>query len=128
MTDNINIENAQTQARYQTPQDAYQPINQELPRYTPVNAPVAYPYQGYYPAGNAPWYNAQMEMQYHEQKNPHKVAIVLGYLFALLGGWFGIVFGVYLLTRDHPKARKQGKIITPLTVVSIIIWYSIILS
>lgn len=38
-------------------------------------------------------------------------ATALGYFFAIFGGWFGLVVGLYLLTRDNEKAKLHGKII-----------------
>lgn len=57
---------------------------------------------------------------------PHIIATVLGYIFGFLGGGLGIVFGVYLLTRDHPRAKFHGKAVLVLTVVMIVFWVSII--
>jgi uncharacterized membrane protein YvbJ len=42
---------------------------------------------------------------------PHTLATVLGYIFAILGGWLGLVFGLYLLRQDNKKAKLHGKII-----------------
>lgn len=41
---------------------------------------------------------------------PHTLATVLGYTFAILGGWLGLVFGLYLLGKDNKKAKLHGKI------------------
>jgi len=57
-----------------------------------------------------------------EVKYPHQLATVLGYVFGFLGGWLGLVFGIYLLTREHPRAKYHGKIILIVTVVMIVIW------
>ncbi len=71
----------------------------------------------------------KMGVEYKEvsEGNPHMVATVLGYIFGFLGGWLGFVFGVYLLTRDHPRAKFHGKVILVLTVVMIVLWVSIVL-
>lgn len=57
-----------------------------------------------------------------EVKYPHQVATVLGYIFGFLGGWLGLAFGIYLLQREHPRAKYHGKIILIITVVMIIFW------
>lgn len=57
-----------------------------------------------------------------EVKYPHQLATVLGYIFGFLGGWLGLVFGIYLVTREHPRAKYHGKIILIITVVMIIFW------
>jgi predicted amidophosphoribosyltransferase len=57
-----------------------------------------------------------------EVKYPHQLATVLGYVFAFLGGWLGLVFGIYLLTREHPRAKYHGKIVIIVTVVMIILY------
>ena len=57
-----------------------------------------------------------------EVKYPHQLATVLGYVFGFLGGWLGLVFGIYLLTREHPRAKYHGKIVLIVTVIMIIFW------
>lgn len=57
-----------------------------------------------------------------EEKYPHQVATICGYVFAFLGGWVGIGLGIYLLTRAHPRAKFHGKIVLPLAIVLIIIY------
>ena len=57
-----------------------------------------------------------------EVKYPHTLATVLGYIFGFLGGWLGLVFGIYLLTREHPRAKYHGKIVLIVTVIMIIVW------
>lgn len=57
-----------------------------------------------------------------ELKYPHQVATVLGYVFGFLGGWLGLVFGIYLLTREHPRAKYHGKIVLIVTAVMITFW------
>jgi hypothetical protein len=39
------------------------------------------------------------------------LATILGYIFGFLGGWLGLAFSIYLVTREHPKAKYHGKII-----------------
>ena len=51
----------------------------------------------------------------------HTLAIVLGYICAILIPLFGLIFAVYLLTRnDSAKAKQHGKYILIITVV---IWF-----
>ncbi|MCK4354206.1 MAG: zinc-ribbon domain-containing protein [Dehalococcoidia bacterium] len=57
-----------------------------------------------------------------EVKYPHQLATVLGYVFGFLGGWLGLIFGIYLLTREHPRAKYHGKIVLIVTIVMIIFW------
>lgn len=46
-----------------------------------------------------------------KKPNTYGGATVVGYFFAIFGGWLGIVVGLYLLTRDNEKAKLHGKII-----------------
>ena len=57
-----------------------------------------------------------------EVKYPHQLATVLGYVFGFLGGWLGLVFGIYLVTRQNPRAKYHGKVVLIITVVMIIFW------
>ncbi|MGL4669797.1 MAG: zinc-ribbon domain-containing protein [Methanobacteriaceae archaeon] len=52
----------------------------------------------------------------------HGIAIILGYIFAVLGGWIGLVFGLYLITRDEKQAKKHGKIILLIDIVVILLY------
>ena len=50
----------------------------------------------------------------------HTIAIVLGYICAVLIPLFGIIFAIYLLTRnDSPGASKHGKIVLA---IAVIVW------
>lgn len=50
----------------------------------------------------------------------HKVAIIIGYILAVLIPIFGVFVSVYLLTRDDSaNAKKHGKYIL---IVSVIVW------
>ena len=50
----------------------------------------------------------------------HTLATVLGFVFAFLIPLIGIIFGIYLATRnDSPKAKRYGIIII---VIAIIVW------
>lgn len=50
------------------------------------------------------------EMPDNLQKPKHRLAILLGYLFAILGGLIGFVFAIYLITRKDKNARRHGLI------------------
>ena len=52
-------------------------------------------------------------------ENSHTLAKVLGYIFAILIPLIGLIFGIYLWSRDEADAKKHGKIIIGL---SIFIW------
>ena len=50
----------------------------------------------------------------------HTAAIVLGYVFAILIPIIGLIFAIYLLTRDDsPKAKQHGKYDL---LVTILVW------
>ncbi|AMD17379.1 hypothetical protein TL18_04710 [Methanobrevibacter sp. YE315] len=54
----------------------------------------------------------------HPVEKSHTLSIVLGYICAILIPLFGLIFAVYLMTRnDSQKAKKHGKYILILTVV-----------
>lgn len=44
------------------------------------------------------------------KKKNHRLAIILGYIFAILGGLIGFVFAIYLITRKDPVAKRHGLI------------------
>ncbi|WP_407376112.1 zinc-ribbon domain-containing protein [Methanobrevibacter sp.] len=53
-------------------------------------------------------------------QNDHKTAIIVGYIFAVLIPLFGLITGVYLLTRkDSEKANRNGKYVI---IVSLVVW------
>ena len=52
-------------------------------------------------------------------ENSHTISKVLGYIFAILIPLIGLIFGIYLWSRDEENAKKHGKIIIGL---SIFIW------
>lgn len=54
--------------------------------------------------------NIQNTIKIPEQRNNHRLAIYLGYLFAILGGLIGLIIAIYLITRKDPIAKKHGKI------------------
>lgn len=51
----------------------------------------------------------------------HTAATVLGYVFAFLIPIIGVIFGIYLLTRDdNAQSKTHGKIVI---VLSLVIWF-----
>ncbi len=44
------------------------------------------------------------------KKSNHRLAILLGYFFSIMGGLIGLIIAIYLITRDDPNAKKHGKI------------------
>ena len=55
--------------------------------------------------------------------NKHTAAIVIGYLCSIFIPIFGIIFGIYLLTRPNKDVHKHGIIMIILAVAMIIIWW-----
>lgn len=55
----------------------------------------------------------------------HTIAIVIGYILALITPLFGIMVAIYLRTRDSAKANKHGKYVL---ILSIVIWILSILT
>ena len=55
------------------------------------------------------------------KKVSHNLAIVLGYIFAVLLPIVGVVFAVYLLTRKNTKARKNAIRIIIVAIVFLIV-------
>lgn len=62
-----------------------------------------------------------------DEKYPHLLATILGYIFAFLSGLLGILFGIYLWTREHPRAKFHGKLILIITVCMILFWSFILI-
>ncbi len=57
----------------------------------------------------------------------HKIALILGYACAILLPLFGLIIGIYLITRkDSSKANYHGKIIIGLAVAIWIISFLLI--
>lgn len=57
------------------------------------------------------------------KKKGSKTGIVLGYIFAILGGLFGLGFGMnYSFGNYDKKTKAHGKNILIIAIVSIIIW------
>lgn len=64
----------------------------------------------------------QTRQNYHVQtvENEHKAATIIGYICAVLIPLFGLIFGIYLVTRnDSNKANRHGKIMIG---VAVVIW------
>ena len=53
----------------------------------------------------------------------HTAAIVLGYICSVFLPLFGIIFGIYLLTRPNKKVHKHGIIMIVLAILMVIIWW-----
>ena len=70
-----------------------------------------------------PQVNANPNPNVQSSQNSHTISKVLGYIFAILIPIIGIVFGIYLVTRDEEDAKKHGKLIIGLSVVIWIISY-----
>lgn len=43
-------------------------------------------------------------------ENKHTLAIILGYVFSALGGLIGLIFSIYLQSRQNPNAVMHGRI------------------
>jgi len=55
---------------------------------------------------------------------PMNILVVLGYVFAILGGLVGMVIGLYLSTRKDPICKKHGELILGLSSLMFVIWIS----
>lgn len=55
----------------------------------------------------------------------HTTAIVLGYLCSVFLPLFGIIFGIYLLTRPNKDVHKHGIIMIILAIAMAIVWWLI---
>ncbi len=65
----------------------------------------------------------QTTQRYEVQKveNDHKIAVILGYICAILIPLFGLIFGVYLVTRnDSDSAKMHGKIVIG---IALVVWF-----
>jgi len=75
------------------------------------------------------WVKKRQSQPYNPHDNDGKtytLAIVLGYIFTLLGGWIGLIIAIYLLTRDNKDAKTHGKIQLVLFFIMVILWIMII--
>jgi len=48
--------------------------------------------------------------------------VVLGYVFAFLGGLVGMFIGVYLSSRKDPICKKHGELVLGLSSLMFVIW------
>lgn len=65
--------------------------------------------------------SVQQTYQVEKVENDHKIAIILGYICAILFPLIGIIIGIYLATRkDSENAAKHGKFIIA---VGAIVWF-----
>nr|WP_294999724.1 zinc ribbon domain-containing protein [uncultured Methanobrevibacter sp.] len=62
-------------------------------------------------------YNQQFNVPIVEKD--HKVAIIAGYVLAVLIPLLGIIVSVYLLTRNTENAKRHGKYVL---IVAVIVW------
>ena len=53
-------------------------------------------------------------------KKTSLLVLIIGYIFALMGGMIGIFIGLYLFTQKNPNAKFHGRNILLLTVISVI--------
>jgi len=58
----------------------------------------------------------------------YTLAIVLGYVFTLLGGLIGLIIAIYLLTRDNPHANEHGEIQLVISIIWVILIILLIIS
>lgn len=65
------------------------------------------------------WLNKKAESEV--KKEDHSAAIALGYIFSILGGVIGLVFALYLVTRQDKRARDHGGIMLIIFLVWILI-------
>jgi len=59
---------------------------------------------------------------YHgESGKPSTIIVVLGYIFALLGGLIGIILGLYLYSKDNHEAKTHGRNILIIAAVMMVL-------
>ncbi|NYB52077.1 MAG: zinc-ribbon domain-containing protein [Methanobacteriaceae archaeon] len=58
------------------------------------------------------------------KNKPSTILVVIGYIFAILGGLIGILIGVYLYTRDNQDSKFHGR--NMLVIAAVIICLSVI--
>ncbi|MDO5832448.1 MAG: zinc-ribbon domain-containing protein [Methanobrevibacter sp.] len=65
--------------------------------------------------------NVQQNYPIQTAENDHKIAMILGYVFALLIPLIGIIIGIYMATRnDSANAKKHGKYII---ILALVVWF-----
>ena len=52
-------------------------------------------------------------------EDDHKIAVIIGYVLAILLPLFGFIVGIYLLTRNSQNAKKHGKYVM---IVAAVLW------
>lgn len=55
------------------------------------------------------------------QSEDHEIVIILGYICSVLFSLVGLVFAIYLITRDDEKAKKHGLIQLVISIVLLFI-------
>ena len=55
----------------------------------------------------------------------YTIAIVVGYVMAILIPLIGLIIGIYLLTRDSSRAKKHGKFVL---IVTVVVWVLSVIS
>lgn len=79
-------------------------------------------------AGTATTQQTTSNFEVQKVEKDHTLAIVLGYICAILIPLIGFIFGIYLITRkDSDKANFHGKIVIAISVVIWIISYMIMM-
>ena len=61
------------------------------------------------------------QIQGSEANKPSTIIVVLGYIFALLGGLIGIILGVYLYSKDNHEAKTHGRNILIIAAVMMVL-------
>ena len=72
--------------------------------------------------------NSCGEVNPHKPKESHSAAIVLGYIFSLFIPIVGIIFAIYLLTRENPDVKKHGIIQIIIAIIIMIISLFLVMS
>jgi uncharacterized membrane protein YvbJ len=65
------------------------------------------------------WLNEKAKRENKEED--HTLAIVLGYIFTVLGGVIGLIIGIYLIAQKDKRARNHGDLMIIVNVVWIFI-------
>ncbi|MDO5834945.1 MAG: zinc-ribbon domain-containing protein [Methanobacterium sp.] len=58
---------------------------------------------------------------YYDAKKPSILIVILGYILSILGGFFGILIGLYLLSKDNPNSKFHGRNIFIIAIISMIL-------
>ena len=63
----------------------------------------------------------QQDFSIPAAENDHKIAVIIGYVLAVLIPLFGFIMGIYLITRkDSENAKKHGKFVI---LVAAVVWF-----